>query len=158
MKVKMKYVYKLQLVSLLVVSLMTMTSCEIETSDNGKLDGYWHLVAVDTLSTGGRAELGQKRLFWAVQHKLIRLQNADYTSDSFYLRFSQTGDSLKVFSPYADHGHEDMKDGGDIPVTDAAVLSMFGVSGLEDSFLKESLNGSRMILKSKTYRLYFKRF
>ena len=86
------------------------------------------------------------------------MQNADYTSDSFYLRFSQTGDSLKVFSPYADHGHEDMKDGGDIPVTDAAVLSMFGVSGLEDSFLKESLNGSRMILKSKTYRLYFKRF
>ena len=47
MKVKMKYVYKLQLVSLLVVSLMTMTGCELETSDNGKLDGYWHLVAVD---------------------------------------------------------------------------------------------------------------
>ena len=41
-----------------------------------------------------------------------------------------------------------------------SVLAQGGAEkiGLEDSFLKESLNGSRMILKSKTYRLYFKRF
>ena len=36
-----------------VLLLMSLTSCEIETSENGDLDGYWHLEQVDTLATGG---------------------------------------------------------------------------------------------------------
>ena len=34
---------------------MLLTACGIdfEGSDNGKLDGFWHLEKVDTLATGG---------------------------------------------------------------------------------------------------------
>jgi len=30
-------------------AISAMMSCEIETSGNGDLDGFWHLVRVDTL-------------------------------------------------------------------------------------------------------------
>ena len=33
---------------------LTLGGCSIEMSDNGELDGYWHLERVDTLSTGDR--------------------------------------------------------------------------------------------------------
>ena len=35
------------------VLVFTLSSCEIETSQNGDLDGFWHLEQVDTLATGG---------------------------------------------------------------------------------------------------------
>ena len=47
--------------------LMSLTSCEIETSDNGKLDGFWHLERVDTLATGKSVDYTNKLVFWGVQ-------------------------------------------------------------------------------------------
>lgn len=43
---------------------LLLTSCDIETSDNGDLDGYWHLVRVDTLATGVSSDLSETRVFW----------------------------------------------------------------------------------------------
>lgn len=37
----------------LAVMMLTLSSCEVETSQNGDLDGFWHLEQVDTLATGG---------------------------------------------------------------------------------------------------------
>ena len=34
------------------IVLMMFAACDIHTSDNGDLDGYWQLRSVDTLSTG----------------------------------------------------------------------------------------------------------
>lgn len=36
----------------LAVMMLTLSSCEVETSQNGDLDGFWHLEQVDTLATG----------------------------------------------------------------------------------------------------------
>ena len=72
-----------------------MCSCEMETSDNGDLDGFWHLESVDTLSTGGSCDLSEKRVFWGVQHKLISITHYELLgSRGDYARFEQTGDSL----------------------------------------------------------------
>ncbi|MDY2692200.1 MAG: lipocalin-like domain-containing protein, partial [Prevotella sp.] len=30
---------------------MLVSSCDMETSDNGDFDGYWQLASVDTLAT-----------------------------------------------------------------------------------------------------------
>ena len=38
-----------------------MQSCEIETSHNGDLDGFWHLTGVDTLATGGKRDLAHAK-------------------------------------------------------------------------------------------------
>ena len=32
---------------------MLLVSCELETSGNKQLDGYWQMSQVDTLATGG---------------------------------------------------------------------------------------------------------
>ncbi len=136
-------------------------ACTLETSDNGKLDGFWHLVQVDTLATGGIRDMAREKVFWGVQFKLISTQMAN--GESCYFRFKHTGDSLIVNSPYWNHGHESADStstapSGDIPVTDASLLAPFGINSLEEHFYVEKLTGSRMILRSNLYRLNFKKF
>nr|MBP7472243.1 lipocalin-like domain-containing protein [Prevotella sp.] len=146
------YIY---IVVAFITTLTIFSSCTLESSDNGDLDGFWHLEAIDTLSTGGHLDMSNYKIFWGVQAKLISLQGSD---NSFYLRFNQTGDSLIVNTPYYNHWHEDAENGGDIPVTDGTAMKIYGINALTEPFLKEKLNGSKMILKSSTLRLYFTKF
>ena len=44
-------------VVVLCLSLCGMTSCEVETSGNGELDGFWHLERIDSLQNGGSKDL-----------------------------------------------------------------------------------------------------
>lgn len=138
-----------------VVCLLAMAACELETSDNGRLDGFWHLERIDTLSTGGTLDLSKQTVFWSVQHKLIQFRGG---TQRYYLRFVQTADSLKLTEAFADHGHEGGANGGDIPVTDGSVLAPYGVQAVGECFYKESLTGSRMILRSERFRLCFRKF
>lgn len=137
---------------------VSLASCTMESSDNGKLDGFWHLEQVDTLATGGKADLSDKRIFWGVQHKLISIK--DYDAESFYMRFQQTGDSLILSSPYINHWHQDYgDDGGDIPMKELSDnLRRCGINNLEEHFCKERLTGSDMTLRTKELRLIFKKF
>ena len=144
-----------KLLPTLLLGCMLIASCDIETSGNGKLDGFWHLVEVDTLQTAGKANVAEQRLFWGVQAKLIHLQGTD---NRFYLRFTHTADSLTLYQPYLDHWHQDQVDGGDIPVDDATLLAPYGIQRLEEHYKVEALDGSKMILKSDILRLYFKKF
>ena len=132
-----------------------LASCDLETSDDGDLDGFWHLERVDTLSTGGSTDLSEAKFFWAFEVKLMALQGG---SERFYLRFRQTTDSLTVLSPYYNKGHEQGEGTGDVPVTDAAALSQYGIDSLEVHYQKEALSGSKMVLRSRRLRLYFKKF
>ncbi len=149
-----------KILSFIIIS-MVFISCEVEKSDNGDLDGFWHLTAIDSLNTGGHTDLRKQRIFWAIEAKLLHL--TDYSSGvgSFYMRFNQTSDSLIVHSPYIDHWHEDSGiegGGGDIPLTEPDTLRTYGINGLEDHFVKEKLDGSHMVLKSNKLRLYFTNF
>ncbi len=132
-----------------------LVSCSIESSDNGKLDGYWRLERIDTIYTGGSCDLSGGNLFWGVQHKLMSLNGG---SVSFFYRFSQTRDSLSLLVPYVNRGHEDVENGGDIPVDDPSALRQYGIQHVEEHFLKETLNGSRMVLRTDSFRLWFKKF
>ena len=137
---------------------VSMASCTMESSDNGKLDGFWHLEQVDTLATGGKADLSDKRIFWGVQHKLISIK--DYDTEGFYCRFRQTGDSLILSSPYLNHWHQDHGDnGGDIPMKSVSDnLRRCGINHIEEHFCKLRLTGEEMILKNEELILKFKKF
>ena len=37
-----------------------LVACDVETSDNGRLDGYWHLTGVDTLATSGHRDVSAR--------------------------------------------------------------------------------------------------
>lgn len=150
------------LLATLATTLM-LASCNVETSDNGPLDGFWHLEQVDTLATGGTTDYSSGYVFWGVQKDLIYIKDSSNGSVGAYnLRFSQTQDSLHITKIYLDHGHEDNpnhEQGGDIPVE--AIdrnLRFFGLNALPEHFKKEAINGNRMILSTEKLRLKFKKF
>ena len=150
------------LLATLATTLM-LASCNVETSDNGPLDGFWHLEQVDTLATGGTTDYSSGYVFWGVQKDLIYIKDSSNGSvGAYYLRFNQTQDSLHITKIYLDHGHEDNpyhEQGGDIPVE--AIdrnLRFFGLNALPEHFKKEAINGNRMILSTKKLRLKFKKF
>ncbi len=148
---------------LIIIATLALASCEIESSDNGKLDGYWHLERVDTLATGGTTDYSNQLAFWGAQLHLIGLRDqGDGTHQRYYLRFRQTADSLNITKAYEDHWHEDNQngeEGGDIPVEEpTSDLRYYGINNLPEGFAKERLDGSRMVLRSKTLRLTFRRF
>lgn len=136
--------------------LLTLSACTIERSNNGKLDGFWHLEKVDTIETGGVRDLSNEKIFWSVQNKLLYLQGG---KGSYFLRFEQTSDSLIIHSPYTNGGHEEQYgSGGDKPLTDPTNLRSYGIEDLEVHYKKESMSSSRMILRSNKVRLQFKKF
>ena len=150
------------LLATLATTLM-LASCNIETSDNGPLDGFWHLERVDTLATEGTTDYSSGYVFWGVQKDLIYIKDSSNSSvGAYYLRFNQTQDSLHITKIYLDHGHEDNpnhEQGGDIPVE--AIdrnLRFFGLNALPEHFKKEAINGNRMILSTEKLRLKFKKF
>lgn len=146
-----------------LATTLLLASCNIETSDNGPLDGFWHLEQVDTLATGGTTDYSSGYVFWGVQKDLIYIKDSSNSSvGAYYLRFNQTQDSLHITKIYLDHGHEDNpnhEQGGDIPVE--AIdrnLRFFGLNALPEHFKKEAINGNRMILLTEKLRLKFKKF
>lgn len=142
------------------LSTMLATACDIETSDNGDFDGFWHLERVDTLANGGTRDLKNNRVFWGVQAKLISVRDIDIdVNHGYYLRFRQTPDSIITHSPYKDNWHQDKgENGGDLPIADPALLAPYGINNIEEGFAKEKLKGGSMILRSKTLRLHFRKF
>lgn len=150
------------LLATLATTLM-LASCNVETSDNGPLDGFWHFEQVDTLATGGTTDYSSGYVFWGVQKDLIYIKDSSNSSvGAYYLRFNQTQDSLHITKIYLDHGHEDNpnhEQGGDIPVEVIDInLRFLGLNALPEHFKKEAINGNRMILSTKKLRLKFKKF
>lgn len=143
----------------LFLGMLSFSSCEIERSDNGNLDGFWHLESVDSLENGQRADYSHRRAFWGIESKLVYAYDADLLIN-YYCRFTQTQDSIMITKVYLDHGHQDNGlDGGDLPVTSVNdSLRYYGINALPESYLKEKLDGSKMILRSKQLRLSFRRF
>lgn len=145
---------------LAATAALLFASCTLEHSDNGNLDGYWKMTRVDTLSSGGSLDLSQQRRYWGIEHKLVSLRDIDGLAEPFYTRFSYTGDSLIIHTPYANHGHEDSgEEGGDIPLTEAdtARLAPYALTGLRTGFAVQMLEGRHMVLCSDRFRVYFTR-
>lgn len=131
----------------LLVLLLLLTSCTIEFSDNGKLDGFWQLRAVDTLANRHTLDLKTSGLTWAFQGRLLEMRDTKGGSD-LYFSFKHRGDSLLLSSPYLSDRDKD-----DIKITDIKTVKPFGVNGLQEGFKIENLSNSKLILRSKTLRL-----
>ena len=68
--------------------IFSFTSCELETSGNGDLDGFWHLVQVDTLQTGGVNDTSKELFFWSFQVNLLELSDHTYANAIYMARGS----------------------------------------------------------------------
>lgn len=143
-------------IQLLVYSLIVigvLTACDLETEKAGRVEGMWHLEQVDSLQTGKVCDLSRRRLFWSFERKLMSLTDADGHNVEYLMRFEDTGDSLWVSDPY-----ESNREKGDIAVSDAAVLHLYGINSLTDRFKIERLSGKRMLLSTSRLRLRFRKF
>ena len=69
-----------------------------------------------------------------------------------YFSFEHRGDSLFLDSPYLSD-----RDADDIKITDINIVRPYGVNGLKEGFEIESLSNNKLILRSKTLRLLFKK-
>lgn len=138
---------------LMVCAGVCITSCELDTYDNGNLDGYWHLEQIDTLATGGIKDVSNERLFWAIQAKLLMLYNQDLGYNQLVLKFSYNGDRLVLSEP-----HLYNRETGDEPQTDTSLLAPYGIHALTLDWKVEKLTGSEMILSSNLLRIRLKKF
>lgn len=95
---KMKHYY-INIFIAFVVSMM-FGACEIRTLDNGDLDGIWHLTRVDTLATSTTADLGNERIYWSFQARLLQLDDKSGMHQSLLMRFEHNGATLRLYDPY----------------------------------------------------------
>lgn len=134
--------------------IFSFTSCELETSGNGDIDGFWHLVQIDTLQTGGVKDTSKDLLFWSFQVNLMELSDQSYQTPIYMARFNHDNGKLKVTQPCLYNRYE-----GNEMLTEENVnaISQYGINALEETFQVEGLSGSRMTLSNGTLRLYFKK-
>lgn len=128
-----------------------MASCTLETSGNGDLDGFWHLVSVDTLATGGRADYSGKQVFWMFEGKLYKMRELA-NGIAVIGHFKVESDSLLITDVYADDRMTD-----DPAITNVEELKLYGVNAVGEHFSIESLSSGNMTLRSEILELKFKK-
>ena len=144
-----------KLLSILTLCLLVV-SCELETSGNKELDGFWQMDQVDTLSTGGVADTREALVFWGVQGKLLQIrysENGTFLGEGLLFRFNQDDKHLTLFSPVIHHLYET-----DEPIEDVEILKPFGIFHLEETFDIDELDDKEMILTNDVLRLHFRRY
>ena len=153
-KKRYKRIYQYLIFSISAFLVFSFTSCELETSGNGDLDGFWHLVQVDTLQTGGVKDTSKDLFFWSFQVNLLEFSDRSYHIPIYMARFNHENGQLKVTQPCLYN-----RDEGNEMVTEENVkdISPYGLNALEETFRVEELSGSRMTLSNGTLRLYFKK-
>lgn len=137
---------------ILFVAVLPFVSCELETSDNGDLDGFWHLVRIDTLATQGTCDMKQERIFWSFQKDLLKVDDKTGGNSSILLRFNRSGGNLTLSDPYIYD-----REAGDIKLDDVEPLRPFGINAITETFSVEGLSGSHMTIASPVLRLSFKK-
>lgn len=133
-------------------TLLLFFSCDIESSKNGDLDGYWHLERVDTLSTSGSLDLSQEKLFWAFQKDLLQLRGDE---QEFYLRFNHHDNHLDLSDP-----HLRDREKGDPAIRSSTMYLIlpYGINEEQEYFQVITLNGDDMVLRNQDLQLWFRKF
>lgn len=138
----------------LVLSTLAMVSCGdlIDNSGNGKLDGFWQLTQIDTLSTGGKTDMAADRKFLSVQGSILTLHDAD-EGTRYMFRFNHANQQLVL----SDARYND-RERGDSLITSVDELKPFGLNSLNDTLAIEKLSGSSLILRGERLRLSYRKF
>ena len=151
-----KTILSLALTAVTVLSAMSLHSCglvDFDHSENGHLDGYWHLVSVDSLGNGTTTDLSQQRYYWAVQGTLLQLYSPDWQSGQrFVSQFRYQNATFTVLEIHVDRRYE-----GDPVVDDINRVRPFGLNNITETFQVDDLSGRSLTLSTADLRLRFKK-
>ena len=134
---------------LYIVLGMMMTSCTLETSKNGDLDGMWFMTSVDTLTTNGTADVRAQFITWSFQVHLMQLRHPKNTLN---FRFLHEGNLLILKDAFFDD-----RMNGDPAVTDIETLREVGLLQFQDTFSIVSLNSDNLDIANRQYRYHFRK-
>lgn len=148
----MKQKVTLYIIGAFFFLFMCLTSCSIETDGSGGLEGYWHLVKVDTVETGGSYDLSEHLLFWSFQVHIMEGVDRQGMYSSILFRFEKDENLLRLYEPRL---HDPAA--GDPTIDDLSYLIPFGINDKEVTFTIEQSSGSRMTLYNGILRLYFRK-
>lgn len=134
--------------------LLTFAACDIHTSQNGDLDGYWQLRSVDTLYNGASCDMRDSLRFWSFQASLLHMRdNYHEKHKRVFMRFNITDDVMSLTDPIIDQ-----RDSSDIVLTDTALLRHYGIHDVPETLKIVSLNSSTMVLENRVLRLNFRKY
>ena len=135
--------------TLIVCAVLSILFACGRTSDNGDLDGMWHLRTLETLETGTLTDVKENRIYYAFQFDLVTLR--DIHNGGLYVgRFQHTSDSLLIYDIV-------VMEQENVAAT-AEQLLPFGIYGTTGRFAVRELNKSKMILRSEEAELTLKKF
>lgn len=140
----------------LLLGSVLLGSCDIHTSGNGDLDGYWCLTQVDSLHNGKSVEYREQRVFWSFAAGLMTVRQMPSSKHPEYVcHFEHEGATLRLGEVYLLD-----RVAGDRPITQDSlfVLRPMGINAFRESFGIEKLSGSDMSLKGDMLRLHFERY
>ena len=141
----------------LVLPLLALlfVSCSLETdNDAGKMEGMWHLVKIESITTVASEDLSEQVIFWSFQAKLLQMDDKTGMHNSYLYRFRIGDNQLTLTSPY-----QYDRENGDRPLTAyESTLGLYGIKSLTPVFRIEKLDRRKMILNDDSVRLYFDKF
>lgn len=136
-----------------------LSSCEMEMSSNGVLDGYWQMTEMQWKGCDRATDMRDSGVYWAVEFKLLEinsLKNKPGYPRRYICRFEHTGETLRVFEPRVE-----LHDISDTLVTAASDKKELRESGLHDADVTYAiiqLTSDRMELKSDSVRMVFRKY
>lgn len=141
-----------------MVLLTFMSACDLHTSNNGDLDGFWQLTSMDSLSTGRSGDMRSQKIFWSVQAHLLEMcdlhdVNPGMCHEPILFRFNHEGDRLSLSEPIANN-----RNISDSIVVNPVTVRFYGLSRLDETFKVLQLDADNMTLQSDYFRMYFRKY
>lgn len=135
--------------------VLLMTGCDVETSDNGDLDGFWRMSSMTSVysSTLPGVDMRQSGLTWSFQGRMLELRDVNDRQKDIVMSFQHEGETLRVYDPYFVE-----RDSGDIRIEDVSYLIPYGINHTDDSFTVRELSSDRMVLSNILVTLELRKY
>lgn len=129
-------------------------SCDgFEISNNGDLDGMWHLIEVDSLNNDVKVDYIHEGIYWSIQDNLICAEDKLKRYETCIFHFVLKEGTLTIKDPHFDNRVE-----GDPEVEDILKIAPFGINKKIEDYRVENLNKKCLVIKNQMLRLSFKKY
>ncbi len=130
----------------LLLTAFLLSACgDISPTDNRKIDGYWLLTNIDSISKGPGKDVSQEKLFWAIEGKIFQTGGLTLMTEKY-------GDTLRLYRPVSDSASVNSKNPSIEP------YRRYGINSFDEHFFIEQLTQKHLSIRNSLLRLQFRRY